>query len=91
MPGGGELEFSLLVHQAGTIEIQVRDTGIGMTSEVQKHIYDPFFSTKAKGSGVGMYVVQKIVQNHRGTIEFDTVEGKGTTFHLYLPYTNSGL
>ena len=91
MPGGGELEFSLIDDQSDSIEIRIRDTGIGMTSEVQKHIYDPFFSTKAKGSGVGMYVVKKIVQNHRGSIEFETEEAKGTTFHLYLPNNNVGL
>jgi two-component system sensor histidine kinase PilS (NtrC family) len=90
MPGGGEIEFAILDNHPGRIEIRVRDTGVGMTSEVLKHIYDPFFSTKAKGSGVGMYVVQKIIQNHNGTIECETEEGKGTTFHIYLPYNNTG-
>ena len=87
MPGGGEVEFALKEHPSHTIEISVRDTGIGMSPDVKAHIYDPFFSTKIYGTGVGMTVVQKVVQSHRGSISVESVEGKGTTVHIFLPCT----
>ncbi len=66
--------------------LNVMDTGSGMKPEVIKKIFEPFFSTKSKGTGLGLAVVQKIVEErHGGVIEVNSVVGKGTTFSVKLP------
>lgn len=72
----------------GSLEIIVEDSGIGMTSETQSQIFVPFFTTKAtaiKGRGLGLYVIKRMVDAHRGEISLESEYGKGTTFHLLLP------
>ncbi|MBP9212526.1 MAG: PAS domain S-box protein, partial [Bacteroidetes bacterium] len=65
----------------------VSDDGIGMSEEVLRRIYEPFFTTKSEGtgSGLGMAMVRGIMENHRGMIEVDTAVGKGTVFRLFFP------
>jgi two-component system cell cycle sensor histidine kinase/response regulator CckA len=65
--------------------IEVRDDGCGMTTDVQERLFDPFFSTKLAGRGLGMAAVQGIVQGHGGAILVDSVPGRGTAFRVYLP------
>jgi PAS domain S-box-containing protein len=65
--------------------IEVTDDGCGMTTTVQQRLFDPFFSTKLAGRGLGMAAVQGIVQGHGGAVLVDTTVGKGTTFRVYLP------
>jgi two-component system NtrC family sensor kinase len=69
------------------IIMKVSDSGCGMSDEVKSHIYEPFFTTKSEGKGVGLglAVVYGIVQRHQGTIVADSIEGKGTTFTLAFP------
>jgi signal transduction histidine kinase len=66
----------------------VSDTGVGIAKEIQGSIFDAFFSTRAagEGRGLGLYIVQKIVEKQGGRIEFQTAMGGGTTFTVYLPY-----
>lgn len=64
------------------IKLYVRDTGIGMSGEVLGRIYEPFFTYGKKGTGLGMTVVRKIVDEHEGKIEIDSIKGKGTTFNI---------
>ncbi len=89
MPDGGIVQISTQVHLAGTdeyIEIKIADTGVGMTNEVKRKIFDPFFSTKGpKGTGLGMSVAYGIISRHQGNITIDSELGKGTTCRLYLP------
>lgn len=66
--------------------VDVMDTGTGMKPEVIKKIFEPFFSTKSKGTGLGLAVVAKIVEErHNGLIEVNSIVGKGTTFSVKIP------
>lgn len=65
--------------------IEVIDTGCGMSPEVQEKIYEPFFTTKFTGRGLGMAAVMGIVRGHRGTIRLKSDVGKGTSFRVFFP------
>ena len=67
------------------IELRFSDTGRGMTNEVRDKIFEPFFSTKEGGTGLGLAVSRQILQAHGGTIECDSAPGQGTTFVIRLP------
>jgi signal transduction histidine kinase len=63
----------------------LRDTGIGMDETTAKNLFNPFFTTKEKGVGLGMALARKIIEDHRGIIEVTSEKGKGTTFILKFP------
>ncbi len=63
----------------------IQDTGRGMTPEVREKIFHPFFTTKEKGTGLGLAVIHKIITDHQGTIDLDTTPGGGSTFTIRLP------
>jgi signal transduction histidine kinase len=65
--------------------VEVRDSGCGMSKEQVEKVFDPFFSTKPKGRGLGLAVVLGIVKSHNGFIGVESVLGKGTCFRVYLP------
>ncbi|HLH44657.1 MAG TPA: PAS domain S-box protein [Bryobacteraceae bacterium] len=67
------------------VKLEVSDTGAGMTPEVQSRLFDPFFSTKFAGRGLGLAVVQRIVQDHQGAISVSSAPGRGATFQIWLP------
>ncbi|MDF3128935.1 response regulator [Kiritimatiellaeota bacterium B1221] len=69
------------------VRFSMVDTGVGMSKKVQTRIFEPFFTTKDvdKGTGLGLATILSIVQQHRGWVEVDSIEGKGTTFFVYLP------
>ncbi|RKY30792.1 MAG: hypothetical protein DRP74_06245 [Candidatus Omnitrophota bacterium] len=70
------------------ITVQIRDNGIGMPEEVRKRLFVPFFTTKAtsaKGTGLGLFVIQKIINVHQGQIQVSSEYGQGTTFTINLP------
>ena len=69
------------------IKITFRDTGIGMDEKTAKNLFNPFFTTKDKGVGLGMALTHKIIEDHRGTIEVMSEQEKGSTFILRLPVT----
>jgi signal transduction histidine kinase len=88
MPSGGELRVSTHYDQgSGRICLAVSDTGCGIKESDRTRVFEPFFTTKevGKGTGLGLSICYKIVENHRGAIEFDTTLGTGTTFRVYLP------
>jgi two-component system CheB/CheR fusion protein len=68
------------------LQLQVSDTGQGMTPETQARVFDPFFTTKLAGHGLGLAVVQGIVRSLGGTIRLVSAPGKGTMFQILLPY-----
>jgi len=67
------------------VQLEVADTGIGMSHEIQARIFDPFFSTKSAGRGLGLPVIHGIVQSLHGVIRVESEVGKGTTFQILLP------
>jgi PAS domain S-box-containing protein len=84
MPEGGVLMVETRAVE-DRLEIDVRDTGCGMTEEVRSRIFHPFFSTKRAGTGLGMPLAQQIVHEHGGTIACTSTQGKGTRFTIRLP------
>jgi two-component system, NtrC family, sensor histidine kinase AtoS len=67
------------------VRLSVADSGCGIPEALQKRIFDPFFSTKPSGTGLGMAIARRIVEDHDGTIEIDSIEGQGCSVTLILP------
>jgi two-component system NtrC family sensor kinase len=85
---GGRLEIrSDPVGDSGSVRIRLKDTGVGMTPEVKSHIFEPFYTTKSdgKGVGLGLAIAYGIIERHHGLIEVDTVPGQGSVFTVVLP------
>jgi PAS domain S-box-containing protein len=68
-----------------SVSIQISDTGLGITEQDATRIFEPFFSTRAKGTGLGLWVTQDIVRHHGGRIEVTSGDGEGTMFTIILP------
>ncbi|HYK03241.1 MAG TPA: PAS domain S-box protein [Thermoanaerobaculia bacterium] len=102
MPGGGT--FSIEVRRDAPnaklpfaverperfAHVIVRDTGSGMSDETQRHIFEPLFTTKQNGTGLGLPVTHQVVQRHGGDIFVESTLGIGTTFHIFLPLADEG-
>jgi PAS domain S-box-containing protein len=73
------------------VRLQVSDTGCGMTEAVKAKVFDPFFSTKFAGRGLGLGVVQGVVRDHGGAVDLMSSPGEGTTFQVLLPCTPQGV
>ena len=71
------------------IEIIVSDTGEGISEDNIVKIFDPFYTTKDSGNGLGLAITHGIIEQHNGTIDVDSKLGRGTTFKIKLPYTAS--
>jgi PAS domain S-box-containing protein len=67
------------------LRLSVRDTGVGMPRQVLERIFDPFFSTKERGTGLGLAVVRQIVEAGGGRVEAESEPGRGSAFHVWLP------
>jgi CheY-like chemotaxis protein len=80
-----EPDNTLLLHAGRYVKIDIQDRGTGIREEHLKKIFDPYFTTKQKGSGLGLASAYSIVQRHNGRMTVDSTLGSGTIFHVYLP------
>jgi len=87
MPEGGPINLSVVRHQK-EIEVCVVDQGIGIANEIMDRIFDPFFSTKEHGTGLGLAQAQRIVDEHNGRLEVESALEEGSSFRVFLPFEN---
>ena len=86
MPEGGDLTISSkYIEEPPSVQIEISDTGAGIPDEIKEKIFDPFFSTRHEGAGLGLSIAYRIVREHGGSMEFKSKVGKGTTFILKFP------
>ena len=85
MPGGGTLRIHAEAARGRRVSIAFTDTGVGIKPEHLERIFDLYFTTKEKGSGIGLSMVYRTVQMHDGEIEVQSTPGVGTTFTIVLP------
>jgi signal transduction histidine kinase len=84
MQGGGTLTVKTQVRDDALL-IAITDTGKGMTDEQVKNVFEPFYTTKAQGMGLGMPYAKKIIEQHQGAIRVESREGHGTRIEIELP------
>jgi signal transduction histidine kinase len=84
MPGGGKIVLRAR-REDDRLNIEIEDTGEGVSAEKISKIFDPFFTTKQKGIGIGLSLTKRVVEEHRGSIQFRSVEGRGSTVAISLP------
>jgi len=92
MKGGGSIVISTRISARNNdelikecVQVEIRDTGVGIPEENLEHIFDPFFTSKDEGSGLGLAVSHQIVQEHGGFLTVESTVGKGTTFFVHVP------
>ena len=96
MPGGGEIEVTAKNISFGEKEhpplakgdfvmVSIKDSGIGIPKEILPRIFDPFYTTKLKGHGLGLATCYSIINRHCGCIDVESEQGTGSTFSFYLP------
>jgi len=88
MENGGALRVSTRRIE-GFVEVSFRDTGIGVPRENLDKLFNPLFTTKSKGMGLGLTICKKLIEAHEGSIEVESDEGKGTAFRVKLPIHQS--
>jgi len=88
MPEGGLLSIKAKSPSPGRIAVSITDTGVGILEENLEKIFEPLFTTRAKGIGLGMAIAKTFVEGHGGSIQVQSEVGKGTTFTVKLPIGN---
>ncbi|MCK4469444.1 MAG: GHKL domain-containing protein, partial [Desulfobacterales bacterium] len=84
MPGGGEIHIQL-ASKDDLLTITFEDEGEGMPKDVMEKIWEPFFTTKEKGTGLGLGIVKNIIETHNGTIHINNRSAKGARVLVELP------
>ncbi len=85
MKTGANLSIKAYAKDKTTCKIEIKDEGIGIRQDDINKVFNPFFSTKENGTGLGLYITKKIINNYGGSIYLESTEGKGTTFYLEFP------
>jgi two-component system nitrogen regulation sensor histidine kinase NtrY len=84
MPAGGVLMLRT-THEDGSVDLEISDTGSGLTPEECDRLFTPYYTTKQHGTGLGLAIVQSVVSDHNGRISVESESGVGTSFHIRLP------
>jgi len=84
MPAGGVLMLRT-THQNGDVDLEISDTGSGLTREECDRLFTPYYTTKQHGTGLGLAIVQSVVSDHGGRISVESESGVGTSFFIHLP------
>ena len=85
MPESGKITVRTELSGSDHVRIDIEDTGPGIPKETLEKIFAPFFTTKARGTGLGLAVVKKIADRHKGRVEVTSVAGRGTCFKVFIP------
>jgi signal transduction histidine kinase len=85
MPGGGTLRLAAQPVNEHQVELAISDTGVGMDRASLGRIFEPYFSTRASGTGLGLTIAKRNVELNGGTIAVESERGKGTTVRIVLP------
>jgi signal transduction histidine kinase len=86
---GGRIELAAERH-GGDVVVAVRDNGAGMPPDQAKRVFEPYFTTKKHGTGLGLFVTRQLVTEHGGTVEFESAPGQGAAFRVRLPLAPAG-
>lgn len=86
MSKGGIISVTASLEREGMVKFSFRDQGTGIPKDKLKRLGEPFYTTKERGTGLGLMVSYKIIAEHNGRIEVESEEGVGTVFHIFLPY-----
>jgi len=82
-----QVDLKTVIEKDNVIRFEIRDNGVGMDEEVIKKLFTSFFSTKGhRGTGLGLMVTRKLIEEHSGTIDVKSKPGKGTTVTVRLPH-----
>jgi signal transduction histidine kinase len=90
MPNGGKLTVNV-GSKNNRATVSIEDTGVGIPDEVKPNLFTPLFTTKSKGQGLGLAVVKRLVGAMKGTISYESLEGKGTKFIVEFPMRQTGI
>ncbi|KHF40681.1 PAS domain S-box protein [Halalkalibacter okhensis] len=85
MPNGGEVVITAKLYRSNEIQVQVMDQGSGIPKEFLSKIGTPFYTTKEKGTGLGLMTALKIIDSHNGKLQISSLQDKGTTIEINLP------
>ncbi|GIN83923.1 hypothetical protein J6TS2_03090 [Heyndrickxia sporothermodurans] len=85
MPDGGKIQINIGNAQKGFIHVKIQDEGEGIPEDKIKKLGEPFYTTKERGTGLGLMVSYKIIKDHKGMIEVESKVGEGTIFYIFLP------
>ncbi|WP_236564779.1 ATP-binding protein [Cytobacillus firmus] len=91
MPGGGELNIKVFKKSGNTISIQFIDQGVGISEDRISSLGEPFYTTKEKGTGLGLMICYKIIENHNGRLIVESKVGEGTKIEIELPYEGDSI
>jgi len=86
VPDGGAVSFRSYL-DANWVILEIQDTGPGIAADIRDQLFDPFFTTKPNGTGLGLWIVYRMVESMRGVIQVESQPGKGTKFNVTLPVT----
>jgi len=90
MPSGGVLSVRTLALD-GRVQLEVSDTGSGLSAQECGRLFTPYYTSKTHGTGLGLAIVQSVVSDHNGRVSVNSSPGRGTTFRIELPVNSDKL